>query len=258
MPNSQLKATLLEVILSINRNKPFLKKRLGNYFFNIFLYLAILESSFATSEASIKEKNKLPTTPVSVPIDISKKGNKAEIDIRIESQKEKKRLEPEITAFELQFIPYDPRHDKSSKYYINKLRHQLIMIGALSKYFEPNYTRQEKNEIWKDYDHLSKLLGAGFTVNDGSEYGKHIDYPAIPIPNIHLVIISLDDPNKKVVYDRVLEVKKHPQIHGYFIKFLDYIKLNHGRYKVIANITSDASEFRGVNVKLIIGAYFLK
>ncbi len=93
----------------------------------------------------------------------------------------------------------------------------------LRKYFR-EYTKEEKDEIWKDYNRVTKLLGGGYTIDDGSKYGKHIDYPAVPIPNIHLTIVSLDDINKKVVYDEVLEVKKHPNKGGYFIKIFNHNK----------------------------------
>ena len=219
---------------------------------SIIILLLLTNNSFA-----IFSKNKLPATPVSMQIDLSKKGNKAEIDLRIETKEEKEYLEPESTAFELQFIPYDPRYDKNSKYYLGFWRRNFYDIGMLRKYFR-EYTKEEKDEIWKDHIRVKKLLGGGYTIDDGSKYGKHIDYPAIPIPNIHLTIISLDDINKKVVYDEVLEVKKHWQIAGYFHKYLNHIKLKPGNYKVISEVTSDAPEFKKTDVRLIIGAYFLK
>ncbi|MDA9231277.1 DUF5625 family protein [Rickettsiales bacterium] len=197
-------------------------------------------------------KNKLPTTPVSMQIDLSKKGNKAEIDLRIESKEEKEKLEPESTAFELQFIPYDPRHDKNSKYYEGFWRRNLQLIDQS---FGRKYTDEEKDEIWEDNEKLTKLLGGGFTVNDGSKYGKHIDYPAIPIPDIHLTIISLDDPEKKVVFDEILKVKKHPSTAGYFHKWLNRVNIKPGKYKIIATTTSDTPEFFGTEIMLRIGSY---
>ncbi len=80
---------------------------------SIIILLLLTNNSFA-----IFSKNKLPATPVSMQIDLSKKGNKAEIDLRIETKEEKEYLEPESTAFELQFIPYDPRYD--NKYNFNQ------------------------------------------------------------------------------------------------------------------------------------------
>ena len=219
---------------------------------SIIILLLLTNNSFA-----IFSKNKLPATPVSMQIDLSKKGNKAEIDLRIETKEEKEYLEPESTAFELQFIPYDPRYDKNSKYYLGFWRRNFYDIGMLRKYFR-EYTKEEKDEIWKDHIRVKKLLGGGYTIDDGSKYGKHIDYPAVPIPNIHLTIISLDDINKKVVYDEVLEVKKHPEIGGYFYKYLDHINLKPGNYKIIAEVDSDAPEFKDTKVLIIIGSYRAK
>ena len=219
---------------------------------SIIILLLLTNNSFA-----IFSKNKLPATPVSMQIDLSKKGNKAEIDLRIETKEEKEYLEPESTAFELQFIPYDPRYDKNSKYYLGFWRRNFYDIGMLRKYFR-EYTKEEKDEIWEDYNRVTKLLGGGYTIDDGSKYGKHIDYPAVPIPNIHLTIISLDDINKKVVYDEVLEVKKHPNKGGYFIKYLTTINLTPGNYKIIAEVDSDAPEFKDTKVLIIIGSYRAK
>lgn len=219
----------------------------------IIILLLLTNSSFA-----MFSKNKLPATPVSMQIDLSKKGNKAEIDLRIETKEEKAYLEPESTAFELQFVPYDPTYDKNSKYYIGSFRRFFKEIGMLKKYLQPKYTKEERKEVSQDHRRLLKLLGGGFTVDDGSKYGKHIDYPAVPIPNIQLTIISLDDINKKVVYDEVLKVKKHPNKGGYFIKYLDRINLKPGNYKIIAEVDSDAPEFKDTKVLIIIGSYRAK
>ena len=106
---------------------------------SIIILLLLTNNSFA-----IFSKNKLPATPVSMQIDLSKKGNKAEIDLRIETKEEKEYLEPESTAFELQFIPYDPRYDKNSKYYLGFWRRNFYDIGMLRKYFR-EYTKEEKD-----------------------------------------------------------------------------------------------------------------
>jgi hypothetical protein len=219
----------------------------------IIILLLLTNNSFA-----IFSKNKLPATPVAMQIDLSKKGNKAEIDLRIETKEEKAYLEPESTAFELEFIPYDPTYDKNSKYYIGSFRRFFKDVGMLKKYLQPKYTKKERKEVSQDHHRLLKLLGGGFTVDDGSKYGKHIDYPAVPIPNIQLTIISLDDVNKKVVYDEVLKVKKHPNKGGYFIKYLDRINLTPGNYKIIAKVDSDAPKFKDTKVLIIIGSYRAK
>lgn len=206
-------------------------------------------------------KEKLPTTPYALPIDISKKGNKAEIDLRIKSDKERKNLEPKTVAFELKFVPYDPEDDPKSKYYISSFRKNLIMIGALRKYFEPQRTKEERKEISADHNRLLSLMEREELISSGTGAtykSQWIKHKGIPIPNIRLTITDLNDPDKKVVYDEVLEVKKHWQIAGYFYKYLDHIKLNPGSYKITAEVTSDAPAFEGADIRLIIGSYFLK
>ena len=220
---------------------------------------AALVSIFLTTNACAMNpfKKQLPTTPYALPIDISKKGNKAEIDLRIKSDKERARLEPERIAFDLKFFWYDPEKDPNSKYYEGFWRRNFEQIGMFRKYFR-KYTKEESKEIAKDHHRLLKLLGGGIKVEDGSKYGKYIDYPAVPIPNIRIIITDLGDENKKVVFDEVLEVKKHWQIAGYFYKYLTHIALKPGNYKIIAEVQSDASEFKGADSKVVIGAYFLK
>ena len=215
---------------------------------------------------------KLPTTPYALPIDISKKGNKAEIDLRIKSDEERKNLEPKTVAFEIKFVPYDPKDDPKSKYYISSFRKNLIMIGALRKYFEPKRTKEESKEIDKDSERIIKLMEREELIKSSycdsnreqclKESGlysyRKIIHPGIPIPNIRLTITDLNYPNKKIVYDEVLEVKKHWQIGGYFYKYLDDIKLSPGNYRITAEVQSDAIEFKGTKVLLIIGSYRAK
>lgn len=215
-----------------------------------FLILILILANSNACAMPFFNKNKLPSTPYALEIDISKKGNKAEIDLRIKTKKERKELEPESIAFEVYFNAYDPRNDKNSKYYENSFTKFFKDIGVFKKYFK--YTKEEKDEIWKDNERLTKLLGGGIWFDDGTEYGKRIDHPAIPLPNIRLTITNLE--NQQIVYDEILEMKKHPNIAGYFYKFLEYVKLLPGKYKIIAEVQSDALEFKGTEVLLLIGS----
>ncbi len=236
------------------RNFPILK----TFLVRTFLVLIFLISNACAMP--FFNKNKLPTTPYAIVIDISKKGNKAEIDLRIKNNKERKRLEPEIIAFELAFVPYDPRQDPKSKYYPNFWRRNFYEIGMFRKYFR-EYSKEERKEISKDYHRVLGLLEHEELIASGSgaDYkSQWIKHKGIPIPNIRLTIINLDDPNKTVVYDKVLEVRKHPEIHGYFDKFLSYIKLAPFNYKIIAEVQSDAPELKGTKVILRIGYYRAK
>jgi len=212
-------------------------------------------------------KEKLPTTPYALPIDISKKGNKAEIDLRVKSDKERKSLEPKIVAFELRFVPYDPRRDKNSKYYPGFWRRNFYDVGMFRRYFR-EYSNEERDEISKDHERVLKLMEREEFVKSsycdfhrdqclkesGVRSYRKIIHKGIPIPNIRITITDLNDPNKKVVYDEVLEVKQHPNKWGYFNKFLSYIKLVPSNYKIVAEVQSDALEFEGTKVFIIIGS----
>lgn len=238
----------------------------------LFISLFFLTTSNACAmNLNFFNKNKLPTTPYALPIDISKKGNKAEIDLRIKSDKERKDLEPKSIAFELKFFWHDPRRSEAFRKMIGWVKidnffaltafevaiYPIYWVMEGRKY-DKVYTKEEKNEIWKDNERLAKLLGGGIWVDDGTKYGKRIDHPAVLIPSIHITITNLDDPDKKIVYDKVLEVKKHPSIGGYFYKYLDRINLDPGNYKIIAEVQSDALDFKGTEVKIIIGSYRAK
>lgn len=220
--------------------------------------VSVLISSSCQAMPFFKEK--LPTTPYALPIDISKKGNKAEIALRIKSDEERKSLEPTTVAFEVKFAPYDPRQDKNSKYYPNFWRRNFGEIGMFKKYFR-DYTKEEKDEIWKDHRRVlilmehEELISSGTGATYKSQWIKH---KGIPIPNIRLTITDLNDPNKKVVYDEVLEVKKNNRVVSYFMKSLTSIKFDPGTYRITAEVQSDAVEFGGVEVLLIIGSYRAK
>ena len=90
----------------------------------------------------------------------------------------------------------------------------------------------------------------------GAAYkSQWIQHKGIPIPNIHLTIISLDDPSHKIIFDQVLEVKKNNRVVSYFMKSITRINIKPGNYKITAEIMSDAPEFAGTKVMLIIGSY---
>lgn len=218
---------------------------------------AALVSIFLTTNACAMNpfKKQLPTTPYALPIDISKKGNKAEIDLRIKSDKERARLESKRIAFELKFFWHDPEKDPNSKYYEGFWRRNFGQIGMLKKYFR-KYTKEESKEIGADHNRLLKLLGGEIPRDSDNLYGEWIKYEGVSIPNIRLIIISLND--KKIVFDEVLEVKKHWQIAGYFDKYLTHIVLKPGNYRIIAEVQSGAPEFKATDAKVVIGAYFLK
>ena len=197
-------------------------------------------------------KKDLPSTPISVPIDISKKGNKVEIDFKLKPYKKSLPCYPLNTAFEIEFLYKDPRYDKNSKYYVNPVRNFLMDIGALEKYFEIKYTEEEWAEIMQDDHRIIKLVGGWVPENPGNPFSKKIVYPGIQLPKIHLTILDLNN-YQKVVFDDILEITKHPEIAGYFDKFLSRIRLVPGNYKAIAVVESDANEFAGTEIKLGIG-----
>jgi hypothetical protein len=275
-----------------------------NYVGQLFVYkffttfvLSLILLTFLTNNAfamSFFNKNKLPSTPYALPIDISKKGNKAEIDLRIKNDEERKRLEPKTIALELEFIPYDPRKDPKSKYHARselfwKINNSIsidnfyirTLVGAMlhplywvleGRKLDREHTKEESEEIDKDSERIIKLMEREEFIKssycdshleeclkESGLYGyRKIIHPATPIPNIRITITDLNDPNKKVVYDEVLEVRKSDRVVSYFMKSLTSINLQPSNYKIIAEVQSDAPEFKGTKVILKIGYYRAK
>ncbi|MBM5783202.1 MAG: carboxypeptidase regulatory-like domain-containing protein [Pelagibacterales bacterium] len=211
---------------------------------------------------------KLPSTPYALPIDISKKNNKAEIDLRIKTEKERAKLDSDIIAFEMKFFWHDPRKSESLEKMFSWVKiNNFFALTAFQvvtypiywvmegRKYDKKYTKEERKEIFSDRNRVLNLLDHEELTSSGTV----IRHKGIPIPNIRITITDLNDPDKKVIYNEVLEVKKHTSTGGNFYKyFLSHTSLKPGNYKVVAEVQSDALEFEGTEIKIIIGSYSLK
>ncbi len=141
-------------------------------------------------------------TPVSVPIDITKAGNKSEILIKI---KEEKRC-----VFELKFYYDDPRYQNKYKHVIHEgggffgsnFMFWVTQILAAPKFaikerFEKKYTQEELREILKEADRVRKLIGTEELKN-----GKWIQHSGIPTP-IKLTIVKIEKNNQEIMFNEV-------------------------------------------------------
>lgn len=169
--------------------------------------------------------------PVSVPIDLTKKGNKLEVIIQIK--------EPYGYAFELEYRYDDPRRSKYQ------------WVENLKSFFpERPYTEEEL----KDSNRVRKLIDYEELIKSGtgeSYKSQWIKHPGIPTP-IHLIVSKLAEGGKEeVVFDEIKDPKLtswgsdfRKQIwHGMVFKVGDI-------YKVTAECLRDSPELYGTKIYL--------
>jgi len=129
-------------------------------------------------KGTIENPYKLPAPyGQSVPIDITKKGNKLETFIKIE--------EDYSYVFQLEFRFDDPRMSKYE------------WVEMVKSFFPRRPSTQDE---LKDYNRVRYLVGRAEWENN-----KRIDYPGIPTP-VHLIVTKIEkDGSQKVVFDIVNE-----------------------------------------------------
>ncbi len=184
--------------------------------------------------------------PVSVPIDITKKGSKLELVVNVK--------EYAGYAFELQFFYDDPRRSKYE--WINTL-----------KSFFPNkkHSVAEWDEIDKDMVRVKKLVGGNIPENPVNPGGNWINYPGIPAP-IHLTITKIEnDGSQRVVFDKVRNPIKwgSGSSVAFYKIFAGYLAFEPketlflpGVYKVSIEALKDSPELIGTNISLFIQKEF--
>lgn len=220
-------------------------------FIKVFLALVLLTTN-ACAMKNLKSTydEKTQTTkyektlkpPISIPFDITKQGNKIELELKIK--------ESNSYSFELEFHYDDPRR---SKYFI---------IEMVKSFFpSKKYSDEEWNEIVKDERRVRGLMGysdSKIVIEKGVKKIIDIDYPGIPTP-IHLTIIKLeDDGSSKVVFDGVVEKLEQARPGYYFWKRIKWVVLKPGIYKIIAKAEKNSPEFIGTKTHLWINGWFAK
>ncbi len=105
--------------------KKISSKSLKNILWQVLTALSVILAATPKNSHAMPffSKNKLPTTPYALQIDISKKGNKAEVDLRIKPDEKRKGLEPKTVGMILQI------------HFLKQLFHHLTKTQANSMIF---------------------------------------------------------------------------------------------------------------------------
>jgi len=219
-------------------------------FIKVFLALVLLTTN-ACAMKNLKSTydEKTQTTkyekalkpPISIPFDITKQGNKIELELKIK--------ESNSYSFELEFHYDDPRR---SKYWIVELvKHYLP---------QKKYSDEEWNEIMKDERRVRGLMGysdSKIVIEKGVKKIIDIDYPGIPTP-IHLTIIKLeDDGSSKIVFDGVRDKWEGQNFVGCgplsCNKELERTRLEKANYKISVQVIKDSPELANTKIHFAIG-----
>lgn len=238
-------------------NKSFSTK--GSRIFVVLVFALILliipnNNSYSMSFFN-KEKSPQGTInnpyqlPVSVPIDITRKGNKLEFYVEVK--------ENSGYSFELEYRYNDPRYNKNSKYYEGFFRRNFKEISTFQKYFK-EYSKEELNEILEDYDRVRRLIDYEELIKFGtgeSYKSQWIKHQGIPTP-IHLTIFKIaKNENQKVILDKINEYPKLISWGGTFNKTIDNgMHFDVGIYKISAESLKDSPELIGTKIYFFINS----
>lgn len=207
----------------------------------------ILSLSTTTAQAMFfnNDKPKVYSPPVSVPFDLTKKGNKVEVILKIE--------EYHSYSFELEFNYDDPRkswYDKTKEVIIPPNFFGWVIVIVLSpidfmiEKFGKKYSKEELGEALKDFKRVEKLFGTIEWKN-----GKKITHETIVTP-IHLTITKLE--NDKTESDILDEIVENPENWVTFYRRIKVSLLLPGTYRISAEALNDSPEFIGTKTHLFI------
>ena len=198
------------------------------------------------SQAFFFNKNNEPKfyePPVSIPFDLTKKGNKTEVLVEITKERS--------YSFELQF------------FYTDDVRIDLSFMEKVRSFF-PSDPREDENyeELQRGRERVEKLLGYEELIKSGTGktyQSQWIKHPGIKTPT-HLTIIKLEnDGSESVVLDEVFEDPKNMGIAGSFrFRMIGGKYLNKGKYKFTIESLKDSPEFTEIKIHLWISEHVYK
>lgn len=199
----------------------------------IFVSLVLLTNN-ACAMTFFKEK--LPTTPISVPIDLTNKNSKIELEFRIKKK--------EKFGYDFHFSFDYKRRKKNLK---EKIYEQMMyaegfvyFLGIKSNFFKPKpIPKDELEDMWR----VTKLAGGSVR-----EDGKWVEYNGVSLL-VDIQIMEITKNSQKIIFDK----KIVPYGFNSFSKEIIDINLKPGIYKVVLTNLKEASELAETKVSFIIG-----
>ena len=236
--------------------KKISSKKTQNFLVKAFAIMLLLVANNACATNLSDRKSDLLTTPARLPFDITKKGNKVEMLVKI------KKRDSYITQLEFHFD--DPRFTedqrKNRRLFPSAWHSWAAWIKVMIFGFDnKEYSKEEMEVLMKDHDRVKRLTGEEELISSGTGItyqSKWIKHPAVPTP-IHLKITKLEkNGSEKILFDEVVENPEKKELHtnkcGYFRcrHNIETMILDTGIYRFSAEALRDSPELIGTQIML--------
>ena len=242
--------------------KKISSKKTQNFLVKAFAIMLLLVANNACATNLSDRKSDLLTTPARLPFDITKKGNKVEMLVKI------KKRDSYITQLEFHFD--DPRFTedqrKNRRLFPSAWHSWAAWIKVMIFGFDnKEYSKEEMEVLMKDHKRVRKLAGSTEYENPedrsklcypGHENCEQVFYKAVPTP-IHLKITQLEkNGSEKILFDEVVENPEKKELHtnkcGYFRcrHNIETMILDTGIYRFSAEALRDSPELIGTQIML--------
>ena len=242
--------------------KKISSKKTQNFLVKAFAIMLLLVANNACATNLSDRKSDLLTTPARLPFDITKKGNKVEMLVKI------KKRDSYITQLEFHFD--DPRFTedqrKNRRLFPSAWHSWAAWIKVMIFGFDnKEYSKEEMEVLMKDRDRVKRLTGT-HEYQDPETHKRcdlplkitceQVFYKAVPTP-IHLKITKLEKNGlEKILFDEVVENPEKKELHtnkcGRFSceHNIETMILDAGIYRFSAEALRDSPELIGTQIML--------
>ena len=204
----------------------------------LFYISLIIPTQSSAMSIFKKDKQAYLETPISIPFDVSKKGNNIEFFMRPK--------ETFTYRFSLLFYYYSPTKDPESEYYVHPIRRFFSTIGPISKYFKVERSKEERKEISKDARRVLKLI-------DGLEFIGRKPIQGTGISTlVRIKVIEIDNNQENIIYNKVHNKDKSYSGGSYRHASLtaEPVLTKGKTYKIIATSMQDVPELEEEKIHL--------
>jgi len=181
-----------------------------------------------------------------VPFDLTKNGNKVEMLVRVKRYTEY-RAQLEFHFDDPRFTDYERKNRRVNGGW-GRWFYEIIKLAIVG---EKKHSKDELNELLKDYRRVKKLVGS-----EKLEDGKWVKHRGFPTP-VHLKITQIEPSgSEKILFDQIVE---HPELNklagrankcGYFSceHEITNMIMDPGLYKFEVKSLRDSPEFIGTQI----------